>query len=111
MHATPVRYSTLCELANSYSTSVPLSLYRKYPTIPADSHSLATRVEQTLNKHLSPASGGRKSVLLGARLDEMTPCALKYGNREEVMRKAGGEDARSVRAVCDVCAAQGCRRC
>ena len=29
--------------------------------------------------------------------------------REEVMRKGGGEEARSVRAVCDVCAAHGDR--
>ena len=28
--------------------------------------------------------------------------------REEVMRKGGGEEVRSVRCMCDVCAAHGC---
>jgi len=33
---------TLCELACSHSETVPLSLHRKYPTIPAEVHSLGT---------------------------------------------------------------------
>ena len=40
----------------------------------------------------------------------MTPCALKYGNGEGGGdEKGGGEEARSVRAMCDVCAAHGDR--
>ena len=37
------------------------------------------------------------------RRDEKAPWALS--GREEVLRKGGGEEARSVRCMCDVCAA------
>ena len=38
------------------------------------------------------------------------PVHLSAGTgREEVMRTGGGEEARSVRAMCDVCAAHGNR--
>ena len=44
------------------------------------------------------------------RLDEMPPGHLLTGaGREEVLRKTGGEEARSVRCMCDVCAAHGDR--
>jgi len=40
----------------------------------------------------------------------MTPGHLiTGGRREEVMRKGGGEEERSVRGMCDVCAAHGDR--
>ena len=40
------------------------------------------------------------------RRDEKAPGHLITGaGREEVMRKGGGEEARSVRCMCDVCAA------
>ena len=44
------------------------------------------------------------------RLDEMAPGNLITGTgREEVMRKGGEEEVRSVRGMCDVCAAHGDR--
>ena len=36
------------------------------------------------------------------RLDGMAPWTLNYGNGKEQMKKGGGEEAKSVRAVCDV---------
>ena len=52
----------------------------------------------------------RRSVLQKARADgdgiRRPPGHLITGaGREEVMRKGGGEEARSVRCMCDVCAA------
>ena len=52
----------------------------------------------------------RRSVLQRARADgdgmRRPPGHLITGaGREEVMRKGGGEEARSVRCMCDVCAA------
>ena len=56
----------------------------------------------------------RRSVLQSARADgdgmRRPPGHLSTGaGREEVMRKGGGEEARSVRCMCDVCAAHGDR--
>ena len=56
----------------------------------------------------------RRSVLQSARADgdgmRRPPGHLITGaGREEVMRKGGGEEARSVRCMCDVCAAHGDR--
>ena len=56
----------------------------------------------------------RKIVLQSARADGdgmiRPPGHLITGaGREEVMRKGGGEEARSVRCMCDVCAAHGDR--
>ena len=54
----------------------------------------------------------RRSVLQSARADgdgmRKPPGHLITGaGREEVMRKGRGEEARSVRCMCDVCAAHG----
>ena len=54
------------------------------------------------------------SVLPSARANgdwmRMPPGYLITGaGREEVMRKGGGEEARSVRCMCDVCSAHGDR--
>ena len=58
----------------------------------------------------------RRSVLQSARADSdwmrrlLGHRKVNYGSgREEVMRKGGGEEARSVRCMCDVCAAHGDR--
>ena len=56
----------------------------------------------------------RTSVLQSARADgdgmRRPPGHLiTRAGREEVMRKGGGEEARSVRCMCDVCAAHGDR--
>ena len=56
----------------------------------------------------------RRSVLQSARADgdgmRMPPGHLiTRAGREEVMRKGGGEEVRSVRCMCDVCAAHGDR--
>ena len=56
----------------------------------------------------------RRSVLQSARADgdgiRSPPGHFITGaGREEVMRKGGGEEARSVRCMCDVCAAHGDR--
>ena len=56
----------------------------------------------------------RRSVLQSARADgdgmRRPPGHLITGaGREEVLRKGGGEEARSVRCMCDVCAAHGDR--
>ena len=56
----------------------------------------------------------RRSVLQSARADgegmRRPPGHLIIGSgREEVMRKGRGEEARSVRCMCDVCAAHGDR--
>ena len=55
-----------------------------------------------------------RSVLQSARANEpwmrCPPGHLITGaGREEVMRNGGGEEARSVRCMCDVCAAHGDR--
>ena len=56
----------------------------------------------------------RRSVLQSARADgdgmRRPPGHLiTRAGREEVMRKGGGEEVRSVRCMCDVCAAHGDR--
>ena len=56
----------------------------------------------------------RRSVLRSARADgngmRRPPGHLITGaGREEVMRKGGGKEVRSVRCMCDVCAAHGDR--
>ena len=56
----------------------------------------------------------RRSVLQSARADgdgmRRPPGHLITGaGREEKLRKGGGEEARSVRCVCDACAANGDR--
>ena len=56
----------------------------------------------------------RRSVLQSARADgdgmRRPPEHLISGaGREEALRKGGGEEARSVRCMCDVCAAHGDR--
>ena len=56
----------------------------------------------------------RRSVLQSARADgdgmRRSPGHLiTRAGREEVMRKGGGEEVRSVRCMCDVCAAHGDR--
>ena len=56
----------------------------------------------------------RRSVLQSARADGdgmRSPPGHLYtrAGREEVMRKGGGEEVRSVRCMCDVCAAHGDR--
>ena len=56
----------------------------------------------------------RRSVLQSARADgdEMRSPPehlITRAGREEVMRKGGGEEVRSVRCMCDVCAAHGDR--
>ena len=56
----------------------------------------------------------RRSVLQGARANgdgmRRPPGHLiTRAGREEVMRKGGGEEVRSVRCMCDVCAAHGDR--
>ena len=58
--------------------------------------------------------GKRRSVLQSARADgdevRRPPGHLiTRAGREEVMRKGGGEEVRSVRCMCDVCAAHGDR--
>ena len=56
----------------------------------------------------------RRSALQSARADgdgmRRPPGHLRMGaGREEVMRTGGGEEARSVRCMCGVCAAHGDR--
>ena len=56
----------------------------------------------------------RRSVLQSARADgdgmrRPPRYLITRAGREEVMRKGGGEEARSVRCMCDVCAAHGDR--
>ena len=53
----------------------------------------------------------RRSVLQSARADGdgMRRPPGHLAGREEVLRKGGGEEARSVRCMCDVCAAHGDR--
>ena len=56
----------------------------------------------------------RRSVLQSARADgdevrRPPGHIITRAGREEVMRKGGGEEMRSMRCVCDVCAAHGDR--
>ena len=56
----------------------------------------------------------RRSVLQSARADgdgmrRPRGHLITGAGREEVLRKGGGEEARSVRFMCDVCAAHGDR--
>ena len=56
----------------------------------------------------------RRSVLQKARADgdgirRPSGHLITGAGREEVMRKGGGEEVRSVRCMCDVCAAHGDR--
>ena len=56
----------------------------------------------------------RRNVLQSARADGIEVRRppghlITRAGREEVMRKGGGEEVRSVRCMCDVCAAHGDR--